>query len=67
MKVGDLVKVKAGDHRIQKDGPFPVGVITDTLEADDGFYHFEVVYTFMGSQEREWLSDLHLELVNEGR
>ena len=63
MKVGDLVKVKDGDHRIQKDGPFPVGVITDALEDDTGFYHFEVVYTFLGSQEREWLADLQLEVV----
>jgi hypothetical protein len=61
VQVGDLVRVKAGKT------PFPVGVITDTMETDDGWNHFEVIYTIEGRQEREWLSDLQMETINEGR
>jgi hypothetical protein len=67
MNTGDLVRVKDGDHRIQKEGPFPLGVITDVIEGDDGFCHFEVAYFFMECQESEWFSDLHLELISESR
>jgi hypothetical protein len=67
MKVGDLVRVKCTSHRTRNNGFHPIGVIISTLEANDGFYHFEVVYTFMGGLEREWLSDLQLEVINENR
>ena len=40
MNVGDLVKLNHPPHFVGL-----IGVIIDSLEADDGWCHYEIVYT----------------------
>ena len=56
MKVGDLVKVKP-----KKVNEGEIGLITDCMEDETGFYHFEVVFP----NDRGWYSDLELEAVQD--
>ena len=67
MQVGDLVRIKVDAPFGPElyDGRTAHGIITDVLEGDDGWCHFEVVYGVQGHQEREWFPDLQLEVMNE--
>jgi len=58
MEVGDLVKLN----------PYPanrtpgiVGLITDALEDEAGFFHYEV----MTKNDRGWYSGYELEVIDE--
>ena len=67
MKVGDLVKVRSkpdlqpGGGRVWHDTMGAIGIITDCMEDETGFYHFEVVFP----NDRGWYSDLELETVQD--
>ena len=66
MKVGDLVRLKRNPLRREDasdilDDPKTVALITDVLEDDTGFCHYEVVT----EHDRGWFSDLELEVINE--
>jgi hypothetical protein len=58
MKVGDLVRVRHGAVT-SAEGTGPLGIITDALQGEDGFFTFEVVFGI----DRGWFSDLELELI----
>jgi hypothetical protein len=61
MNVGDLVKLNHPPHFVGL-----IGVIIDSLEADDGWCHYEIVYTtHEGGQSCEWFSDMHVEVINQ--
>jgi len=60
MKVGDLVKLN----------PYPtsgtpklVGLITDAVEDESGFFHYEVV----AKNDCGWYSGYELEVIDESR
>lgn len=58
MKIGDLVRYECfetGDHR--------VGYITDAQEDDAGWFMYEVICT--DPFDRNWFSDLSLEIISE--
>ena len=63
MKVGDLVvvrKLRDPSHPPLPDAPRgPVGLIIDSMEGEDGFFTFEVVF----GVERGWFEDLELAAV----
>jgi len=59
MQVGDLVALNYAPYYADL-----VGVIIDALESEDGWTHFEVMYTTHdGQQDHEWFSDLFLEIL----
>ena len=61
MKIGDLVKVKKGSRELViTEIPATPGIIIDTLEMDDGFNEYEVMFEDWGIG---WFSDLMLEGV----
>jgi len=70
MKVGDLVKVRKGDPMgiaMRSRPGYPIktgasGVIIDSLELDDGFTEYEVLFE---DGDIGWMSDLILEIINE--
>jgi hypothetical protein len=61
MKVGDLVRYEC----LQTHGIFRIGIITDAMEEASGHYMYEVICT--DPYERNWLSDLTLEVLSESR
>ena len=55
IKIGSLVKVKMPGYPNHDC----IGLVTDSLEDNDGFNNFEVVFT----DDRGWYTDLELEEV----
>ena len=60
MEIGDLVKLN----------PYPftgtpkiIGLITDAVEDESGFFHYEVV----AKDDRGWYSGYELEVIDESR
>jgi hypothetical protein len=62
MKVGDLVKVRKGDPEGYLIKTGTSGVVIDSLELDDGFTEYEVLFE---DGDIGWMSDLMLEIINE--
>ena len=60
MKVGDMVKLK---HDPVNDVPGAIGLITDAVEDNYGFHHYEV----MTENDRGWYSNHELVTINESR
>ena len=60
MKVSDMVILK---HDLVNDIHGVVGLITDVVEDDSGFPHYEV----MTENDRGWYYNHELEVINESK
>ena len=66
MRVGALVIVKKpsfippNEEGREREGHH--GIVIDSLEMDDGFYEFEVLFE---NGVVDWFNDLELEILNE--
>ena len=62
MNIGDLVTVKDTARLPPHLGPKSPGIIIDSIELDDGFVEYEVMFETWGIG---WFSDLMLVGANE--
>lgn len=62
MRIGDLVMVKASSKASFAVSPNATGIVIDSMEMDDGFSEYEVMFEGWGIG---WFSDLMLEAVDE--
>ena len=59
MKVGDMVQfVGPSDHWLAAS---EIGLITDTMESEEGLFYFEVQF----AEERAWLEPYEIRLASE--